>query len=118
MDSVFDMLKEGLEEAISYEQGKKKLRVNTVSIPAAPKSYSPEKIKRLRGKLNCSQAVFANLMNVSLRTVQSWEIGERHPSQASLRLLQLYEGGAEVLGEILASLDTENRSRKKPQKEA
>jgi transcriptional regulator with XRE-family HTH domain len=42
-----------------------------------------------------SQAVFAQLLNVSTKTVQSWEQGSRKPSQASLRLIQILEQSPE-----------------------
>ena len=35
--------------------------------------------------------MFARLLNVSPKTVQSWEHGTRRPSQAALRLIQLLE---------------------------
>ena len=38
-----------------------------------------------------SQAMFARLLNVSPKTVQSWEHGIRKPSQAALRLIQVFE---------------------------
>jgi putative transcriptional regulator len=37
-----------------------------------------------------SQAVFAGVLNVSTKTVQSWEQGTRTPSQAALRLIQVF----------------------------
>ena len=37
-----------------------------------------------------SQAVFARLLNVSTKTVQSWEQGTRKPSRAALRLIQIF----------------------------
>jgi transcriptional regulator with XRE-family HTH domain len=36
-----------------------------------------------------SQSAFARLLNVSTKTVQSWEQGTRKPSQATLRLIQV-----------------------------
>jgi putative transcriptional regulator len=37
-----------------------------------------------------SQAVFARLLNVSTKTVKSWEQGVRTPSHASRRLIQIH----------------------------
>jgi putative transcriptional regulator len=37
-----------------------------------------------------SQSVFAQVLNVSTKTVQSWEQGQRKPSQAALRLIQVF----------------------------
>lgn len=52
---------------------------------------TPEKIKSLREKEHVSQAVFASVLNMSLSTVQKWEIGEKRPSGPSLKLLSLVE---------------------------
>jgi putative transcriptional regulator len=35
--------------------------------------------------------VLAAVLNTSLSTVQKWEIGEKHPSGSSLKLLNLLE---------------------------
>lgn len=52
---------------------------------------TPRKIKLLRKKSNMSQAVFAALLNTSVSTVQKWELGDKHPSGPSLKLLSLIE---------------------------
>jgi putative transcriptional regulator len=49
----------------------------------------PEEIKRIREKEHVSQAVFSAYLNTSLSTVQKWEIGEKMPSGAALKLLNL-----------------------------
>mgnify|MGYP000915575358 CR=1 FL=1 len=51
----------------------------------------PPQVARLRRRLKMSQAVFAATLNVSPRTVQSWEQGRRAPGDAALRLLQLVD---------------------------
>jgi putative transcriptional regulator len=91
MGKFFDTLKEGLEEAIEYEKGKKTLRSRLVELPPPPKIYGAKAIKRIRNKLNCSQAVFARILNISIKTVQAWEAGERSPNHAALRLLELID---------------------------
>jgi putative transcriptional regulator len=48
-----------------------------------------------------SQAVFAKLLNVSAKTVQSWEQGLRQPSQASRRLIQVLSERPDVLWQIV-----------------
>jgi DNA-binding transcriptional regulator YiaG len=37
-----------------------------------------------------SKAIFAGMLNLSTKTVQSWEEGVRKPSQAALRLIQVF----------------------------
>jgi putative transcriptional regulator len=86
MSKLFDLLKEGLEEAISYEKGLsknvrvKKVRIDTGEIPNQPKEYQAADIKRLRKKLNCSQSLLAAYLNVSLNTIQAWEQGAQPKS--------------------------------------
>jgi putative transcriptional regulator len=50
-----------------------------------------QKIKQLREEAHVSQAVFAAILNISVSTVQKWEIGDKRPGGASLKLLSLIE---------------------------
>ena len=60
--------------------------------------YSSAKIRALRARHKLSQAVFATVLNTSLSTVRQWEIGDKHPSGPSLKLLNLLDRkGLEVL---------------------
>ena len=64
------------------------------AIPA----YSSEGIRALRDRHKLSQAVLASVLNTSLSTVRQWEIGDKHPSDPSLKLLSLLDKkGLEVL---------------------
>jgi putative transcriptional regulator len=54
-------------------------------------AYSSRKIRALRARHKLSQAVFASILNTSLSTVRQWEIGEKHPSGPSLKLLNLLD---------------------------
>jgi len=106
MGKMFNLLKEGLEEAIAYEKGLsqktrvKKLRIDNSEVPQQPKEYQANDIRRLRNKLNCSQNMLAAYLNVSLNTVQAWEQGLRHPSHASLRLLEILDKGPIFLSSL------------------
>ena len=53
--------------------------------------YSKAKIRALRQRHNLSQAVLATVLNTSLSTVRQWEIGDKHPSGPSLKLLDLLD---------------------------
>jgi putative transcriptional regulator len=53
--------------------------------------YSSEMIRALRERYKISQAVLASILNTSLSTVRQWEIGEKHPSGPSLKLLSLLD---------------------------
>lgn len=61
------------------------------AIVEEPPEYDAERIRRVRRRLNVSQQVFANLLNVSLATVRSWEQGTRVPDGATRRLLAIAE---------------------------
>jgi putative transcriptional regulator len=82
-----DRLKTGLSEGIRHAKGELTLR--TVRVPERPPQISMSEVTRLREKIGMSQAVFAGVLNVSTKTVQSWEQGQRQPSQSALRMLQL-----------------------------
>ena len=88
---LFERLKQGLEDGIAHEQGSRKLNVTEVVVPDPPKAYSADDVRRLRVRLNMSQPGFARLLQVSSKTVQSWEQGVRCPRQSSARLLQFIE---------------------------
>ncbi|GJM06749.1 MAG: transcriptional regulator [marine bacterium B5-7] len=60
---------------------------------------SPTRIKKIRRGAGVSQAVFAKIINVSVAAIKQWERGERKPSGAALKLLNLVE--AKGLGVIL-----------------
>jgi putative transcriptional regulator len=51
----------------------------------------PEEIKQIREAANVSQAVFASLLNISVSTVQKWEIGQKRPTGIALKLLHLVQ---------------------------
>jgi len=53
--------------------------------------YSPEKIISIRKKLKLSQAALASVFNISPSTVQKWEQGNKKPTGASKKLLDIIE---------------------------
>jgi putative transcriptional regulator len=87
--SIFDELKTSLEDSIAFSQGE--LSLVTTTIPTPPPRREPAQIADLRHRLRMSQAVFAAVINVSPKTVQSWEQGVRRPSQAALRMLEVID---------------------------
>lgn len=93
MGKLVKDLKRGLQEAIAHKEGKITLKSEFIEIPEPPKEYSPKNIKSIRNKRNYSQGVFAKVLNVSLKTVQAWESGDRNPNHAALRLLEIIDQG-------------------------
>ena len=92
-------LKAGLREGIEYAHGKIDLR--TAEIPQAPPNFSSKSVVRLRQAAGMSQAIFARLLNVSSKTIQSWEQGQREPSQAAQRMLQVFQEHPEIVFQVV-----------------
>src|ERR1041385_1498204 len=87
-DEAFADLKEAMEGALAFERGERRdLKVTRIQAPRPPKAMSPKDIARIRERLNCSQAVFAMMLNISPKTVQAWEQGSREPGDVALKLL-------------------------------
>ena len=93
MNMLSEKIKKGLEEILEYKQGKRTLRTKLLNLPDPPAAYRAKEIRKIREKGDYSQSVFATILNVSIRTVQSWESGARVPSHAALRLLEIIDKG-------------------------
>ena len=57
-------------------------------------------IAGIRGKTGLSQARFAQLLGVSVRTLQDWEQGRRAPSGAAKKLLMVAARNPRALLEV------------------
>ena len=78
---------DGIKEIKAFKDGKADLVTRALSEPSHP--------KEIRARLNLSQAVFASLMGVSVRTVQDWEQDRRKPrgpAKSLLRIAEQYPG--------------------------
>jgi putative transcriptional regulator len=78
----------GLKEIKAFKAGELNLKTRELKEPSSP--------HEIRQKLNLSQAAFAGLMGVSIRTVQDWEQGRREPSGPAKSLLRIAEQHPEV----------------------
>ena len=92
MSSLFEDLKTGLQEAIDYEKGSGKAKAKTLVIVPV-KKYSNTEIKAIRNKSGMTQAVFADYMGVSKKTVEAWELGRTHPTGPAYRLINILDQG-------------------------
>jgi len=93
MGEMFELLMEGLNEVLEEKKGLKKLRTRVVHIPEPATNYGAQDVKRIRKTLHYSQSLFAAFLNISTKTVQSWEAGRRTPTHAALRLLEVVDKG-------------------------
>jgi DNA-binding transcriptional regulator YiaG len=98
-DVVFDpadLVRDMKDLADRYE-GKKKLTLRTFTIVASAPKFSPMEIVELREARKLSRPLFARILNVPVVTVRKWESGERMPSGAALRLLEVMRSTPEAL---------------------
>jgi putative transcriptional regulator len=98
---LFERLKTGLEEAILHARGEIALKTTSLEMPDRPPDVRADELTKLRLESGLSQAVFAQVLNVSTKTVQSWEQGSRKPSQAALRLIQVFRQNPSVVLQIV-----------------
>ena len=97
--SFFERLKVGLQEGIAHARGE--LTLKTVEVPDPPPEIDAKTLVALREQAKMSQGVFAKLLFVSAKTVQSWEQGVRVPSKASRRLIQIFAERPGVVCEVV-----------------
>ncbi len=87
--SEYKSIIKSLNEAIDYEKGKLK-GVRKRKIEIAPLlNFTNQDIKEIRNNLNLSQKTFADLMGVSIKTIEAWESGKNTPSGPAQRILEL-----------------------------
>ncbi len=92
MNSLFDDLKQGLQEAIEFEKGNEKAKTSTFIIAPLVK-YSNEDIRKIRMNAGMTQAAFAGYLGVSKKTVEAWELGRTRPTGPAFRMIELLSSG-------------------------
>jgi len=75
---------------LEFIDKRKMLKYDALCLEPVPQ-YQSEQIRALRESLKLSQAVLAAVLNTSISTVRKWEVGDKHPSGPSLKLLNLLE---------------------------
>lgn len=80
-------------------QGNRDLKAGRTGRRFTVDSYA---IVRAREKSDLTQAEFAKLLGVSVRTLQDWEQGRREPNAAPQTLLKVAEKHPKVLRELVA----------------
>jgi putative transcriptional regulator len=103
-DAIFDpadLVREVGDLADHYE-GKKKLTLRTFTVVAPVPTFSPTDIVALREARKLSRPLFARILNVPVVTVRKWESGERIPTGAALRLLQIMRTRPDALLQMAA----------------
>lgn len=87
----FDSITTGLNEALEYSKGNlPNLKKRIVSISPLP-LYDASQIKEIRNSLHLTQMIFAEVLGVSIKTVEAWESGRNRPQGPASRVLQMLE---------------------------
>ncbi len=101
--SVFEQIREGLNESIAHSRGQLTLKSTTLLSPAPP--LTKARVIAIRKSLRMSQSVFASYLNVPKKTLQSWEQGARAPKAGEARLLQLFGATPDELVSLMQRLE-------------
>ena len=80
---MFNELTQSIKEAGKIRRGQKK--------PSRVFRYKAVDIKKIRRKVNASQAELAHMIGVSVRTLQNWEQGRRKPRGPARALLKVFD---------------------------
>jgi putative transcriptional regulator len=81
MNTVFDSIKQGLEEALEFSKGKQ--------TKAIVHEFTPLDVKNIRAKTGMTQNEFASAFGISVSTLRHWERGDRTPQGPALVLLNV-----------------------------
>ena len=87
-------------ESMSGEELGRKLLESVKQMRAGQGTVVHSPVAQARAASGLSQAQFAALMGVSVRTLQEWEQGRRKPSGAAQTLLAVAARHPEVLREL------------------
>lgn len=80
---LFEQLQQSMKEAVAIAKGEMQAsRVFTVESPD---------VKMVREKTGLSQAMFAAMIGVKVKTLQNWEQHRRNPTGAAAALLTIFD---------------------------
>jgi putative transcriptional regulator len=90
----FELLVESIKQAGEIKRGERQ--------PSRIFRFSPLDVKEIRRKLQQSQREFAQMIGVSLATLQNWEQGRRKPEGPARALLRVAMQNPQAVKEALA----------------
>ncbi len=93
-DKLYNELIEGIQEMKAVEEGSQE--------PYRVTEIEPLEVTRIRQGMKLSQAKFAALMGISVRTLQNWEQGYRTPTGSAKVLLKIAKKNPKAVLEAVA----------------
>lgn len=94
--SVYESIIQGLNEAIAFENGTGKARTANCTVSPVPE-FTSQEIKDIRTGFGMTQLTFAEVMGVSVKTVEAWESGTNKPIGSARRFLSVLKEEPELL---------------------
>ena len=85
---LFEHLTQSMKEAIAIAKGDMK--------PSRVFTVEPPDTKAVREKTGLSQAEFAQMIGVKVKTLQNWEQHRRRPTGAAAALLTIFDRAPDV----------------------
>src|SRR5881394_4534071 len=92
---LFNELIESIREAGRIHRGE--------APPSRQFVFEPEDVRKIRAKLHKSQSEFAQMIGVSVATLQNWEQGRRQPRGPARALLQVASESPQVVAKALGA---------------
>ena len=96
---VYESIIQGLTEAVEYEKGNGKARTAKCTVTPAPE-FTSQEIKDIRLGFGMTQLTFAEVMGVSVKTVEAWEAGTNKPIGSARRFLSVLKADPTLLSRI------------------
>lgn len=90
----FDLLVESIKQAGEIKRGERQ--------PSRVFRFSPLDVKEIRHKMHQSQREFAQMIGISVATLQNWEQGRRKPEGPACALLRVAMQNPEAVKEALS----------------
>jgi len=85
---LFEQLQQSMKEAIAIAKGEMK--------PSRVFTVTPPDVRAVREKTGLSQAMFAAMIGVKVKTLQNWEQHRRQPTGAAAALLTIFDRAPDV----------------------
>ena len=90
--AALERFRDTLESGVPVEQ---RYTVRKIRLKLTPRTFEPKDVKNVRAALGISQPVFSQFLGVNVKTVRSWEQGQRVPSGMACRFLEEIEADLE-----------------------
>ena len=94
-DAMFKELLESVREGAAILQDKKQ--------PSRQHDVEPPDVKGIREHYELTQVEFAQLMGISLKTLQNWEQGRRTPQGPARVLLQVAQKHPDIVWDVVSA---------------